>query len=104
MIVDGKVAQLNHPLTHYPVRDLGDAYIKVNRYAQAGAEKMIAAGRKPGFAAPFLRGFWSFFSTYVIKRGFLDGREGLINAIIHGDQTYQRYMRCWIMLRDKKSG
>ncbi|MCB1475412.1 MAG: glycosyltransferase family 2 protein [Rhodobiaceae bacterium] len=100
MIVEGSTARLHGALLHFPIETLQDAYAKINRYAEAGARKMVAAGKRPGFGAAFGRAFWSFFSTYLLKRGFLDGREGLINALVHADQTYQRYLRAWQMTKN----
>lgn len=102
LIVEGRIARLGGALLHYPIDSLQDAYEKINRYAEAGARKMVAAGKRPGFGAAFARAFWSFVSTYFLKRGFLDGREGLINALVHTDQTYQRYLRAWRMTRGQR--
>jgi hypothetical protein len=38
--------------------------------------------------------------TYVIKRGFLDGRLGLVLAISNAESTYYRYLKLWLMQRN----
>ena len=38
-------------------------------------------------------GLWAFFRTYVLQRGFLDGREGFILAVSNAEGTYYRYLK-----------
>ena len=40
-----------------------------------------------------LRGMWSFFRTWVLRAGFLDGREGFMLAISNAEGTYYRYIK-----------
>lgn len=101
MIPDGRVGRLREALLHYTMPTLGDAYTKADRYAEAGAVKLVAAGRRPSVAMAFARGGWSFFATYIIKLGILDGREGLINASIIAQQTLRRYLLAWEMTHRK---
>jgi hypothetical protein len=47
------------------------------------------------FASGITHGLWSFFRTYIIRRGFLDGREGFLLAVANAEGTYYRYMKAW---------
>ncbi|MCC0057565.1 MAG: glycosyltransferase family 2 protein, partial [Rhodobiaceae bacterium] len=53
MIVEGSTGRLDAALLHFPIGTLQDAYAKIDRYAEAGARKMVAAGKRPGFGAAF---------------------------------------------------
>jgi glycosyltransferase involved in cell wall biosynthesis len=83
VVCDGMVLRLNEPL--HPV----------DRYSSAGAEKLVASGRRVTFASGFLHGFWTFLRTYILRAGFLDGHEGLLLAIANAERTYYRYMKAW---------
>jgi hypothetical protein len=48
------------------------------------------------FATGILRGLWSFLRTYVLRLGFLDGREGFLLAVANAEGTYYRYMKAWL--------
>jgi hypothetical protein len=48
-----------------------------------------------------LRGFWSFFRTYILRAGFLDGREGFLLAVANAEGTYYRYMKAWLAGRKR---
>jgi glycosyltransferase involved in cell wall biosynthesis len=95
ILCDGSVARLDEPLLHYPVHRIEDALSRMDRYSSAGAEILVASGRKVSFASGITHGLWSFFRTYIIRRGFLDGREGFLLAVANAEGTYYRYMKAW---------
>jgi len=102
VICDGPVARLSEPLLHYPVGQIDDALSRMDRYSTAGAEMLIASGRRVSFASGIMHGLWSFFRTYVLRRGFLDGREGFLLAIANAEGTYYRYMKAWYGARSRR--
>src|SRR5262249_6787520 len=99
VLCDGRVLRLKEPLLHYPVDRIEDALSRVDRYSSAGAEKLVASGRRVTFASGFLHGFWTFLRTYILRAGFLDGREGLLLAIANAEGAYYRYMKAWLLAR-----
>ena len=38
-------------------------------------------------------GLWAFLRSYVVKRGFLDGRLGFVLAVYIAEGTYYRYLK-----------
>jgi glycosyltransferase involved in cell wall biosynthesis len=103
VVCDGRVLRLKEPLLHYPVDRIEDALARVDRYSSAGAEKMVASGRRVTFASGFLHGFWTFLRTYFLRAGFLDGREGLLLAITNAEGAYYRYMKAWLLARRERA-
>jgi hypothetical protein len=99
ILCGGPVARLKEPLLHYPIHRIEDALSRMDRYSSAGADMLVASGRKVSFASGIGHGFWSFFRTYVIRRGFLDGREGFLLAVANAEGTYYRYMKAWLRSR-----
>jgi glycosyltransferase involved in cell wall biosynthesis len=99
VVCQGPVRRLREPLLHFPVDRIEDALSRVDRYSSAGAEQMVASGRRVTFASGFLHGFWTFVRTYVLRAGFLDGREGLLLAIANAEGAYYRYMKAWLLTR-----
>jgi glycosyltransferase involved in cell wall biosynthesis len=104
VLCDGRVLRLKEPLLHYPVDRIEDALSRVDRYSSAGAEKLVASGRRVSFASGFLHGFWTFVRTYILRAGFLDGREGLLLAIANAEGAYYRYMKAWLLARRNPAG
>jgi glycosyltransferase involved in cell wall biosynthesis len=104
VLCDGRVLRLKEPLLHYPMDRIEDALSRLDRYSSAGAEKIIASGRRVTFASGFLHGFWTFLRTYIFRAGFLDGREGLLLAIVNAEGAYYRYMKAWLLARRDRVG
>jgi glycosyltransferase involved in cell wall biosynthesis len=104
VVCEGAVRRLTEPLTHHPVERIEDALSRMDRYSSAGAEKMVASGRRVTFASGFLHGFWTFLRVYVFRAGFLDGREGLLLAIVNAEGAYYRYMKAWLLARRGRGG
>lgn len=102
VVCDGAVARLGEPLLHAPVLRLEDALSRMDRYSTANAEMMMAAGRRVWFATGIVRGLYAFFSTYVLRGGFLDGREGFLLAVANAEGTYYKYMKAWLAGRRSK--
>jgi glycosyltransferase involved in cell wall biosynthesis len=96
VICEGRVAGLSEPLIHHPVEKLEDALSRMDRYSTAGADMIVQSGRRVSFATGILRGLWSFLRTYVLRLGFLDGREGFLLAVANAEGTYYRYMKAWL--------
>jgi len=87
VICDGRIARLAEPLIHHPVEKLDDAIARADRYSTAGAEMLLASGRRVSFLSGIAHGFYSFFRTYVLRAGFLDGREGFLLAVANAEGT-----------------
>lgn len=93
ILVAGPVGRLNNDLIHYSFRDLEQVLTVVNRYSSLGAEQKFAAGQRGGLTKAIFHGLAEFFSTYLLKGGFLDGRQGLMLAISNGEGTYYKYLK-----------
>lgn len=93
VLVEGPVGRLGNDLIHYSFRDLEQVLNVVNRYSTLGAEQKFAAGQRSGLAKAIAHGLAEFFSTYLYKGGFLDGRQGLMLAISNAEGTYYKYLK-----------
>jgi glycosyltransferase involved in cell wall biosynthesis len=96
VVCDGAVRRLSEPLIHHPVEKLEDALSRMDRYSSAGADMIVGKGRRVSFMTGILRGWWSFLRTYVLRLGFLDGKEGFLLAVANAEGTYYRYMKAWM--------
>ena len=101
MICDGLVERLSGHLLHYPVSRLEDALSRMDRYSTLGADMLATSERRVSFSSGIAHGLWTFFRTYVLRRGFLDGREGFLLAVANAEGTYYRYMKAWIAGRHR---
>ena len=93
LLVAGSLGQLRTPLVHLSYPDFESVLVKLNRYSSAGAREAHARGKRASLASAIGHGAWTFFRTYVLKRGFLDGAEGLMLAISNAEASYYKYVK-----------
>lgn len=93
LLVEGEPGRLRGELLHFAFADPEEVLRKVDQYSTAGAQRMHARGRKATLTGAVARGFWSFLRTYVLRLGFLDGREGFMLAVSNAEGTYYRYIK-----------
>ena len=91
--VEGSVGLLSAPLHHYSFPDLEAVLVKVNHYSTESARMLADRGRQASLAGAIGHGCWTFFRGYVLKRGFLDGREGFMLAVSNAEGSYYRYLK-----------
>lgn len=99
VVYDGDMGHLNGVIEHHPIRKLDDAIRRMETYSSLGARKLIDKGRRVSFASGFAHGGFAFLSTYCLKRGVLDGPEGFLNAVIHSQTVFWKYMKAWQLQR-----
>ena len=97
-------ASLNNHLLHraYPTLE---GYIEhMNHYSSLGAEMAVA--KKPsGFSLVdiLLRPKLIFFYNYILRGGFLDGREGFLLHLNHAAYVSWKYAKAWELTRGNKT-
>jgi glycosyltransferase involved in cell wall biosynthesis len=101
LVFEGEPRRLTAPLQHDSFRNLEDVLDKINRYSSAGAEQALASGRRSGLGKAVARGLWAFLRTYLLRAGFLDGREGFVLAVSNAEGTYYRYLKLMYLTESK---
>lgn len=86
-------------LLHNSMTNLTDALTKMNRYSGDRAADLRLGGRRGGVGAAFGHGIWAFVRSYLLRRGFLDGRLGLVLAALDAQASYYRYLKLWLAER-----
>lgn len=93
LISDGPVGTLRAHLMHEAFVDLEEVLHKVDSYSTWGAQTLAEKGRRAGLAKAVAHGLWTFLRTYVLRVGFLDGREGFMLAVSNAEGTYYKYLK-----------
>lgn len=101
LVAQDPVQRLSHDLLHYSFLDFSQVLAKVDRYSTASAQQMFDKGRRASPAGALVRGAWAFVRTYVLRAGFLDGPQGLALAISNAQGTYYRYLKLWLMGKER---
>jgi len=94
MLPDGcKIGQLNSAIMHHSYRDLSHALDKINRYSSYSAKIRIKEKKPASLIKTLFGTSWMFFRCFVLQRGFMDGRDGFVIAVINAQGTLNRGLK-----------
>ncbi|CAB3690248.1 MAG: glycosyltransferase family 2 protein [Achromobacter pulmonis] len=94
--------QLKGYFQHYPYDNLDALVTKINRYSSDAAAMMYAKGKRTGVFGALGHSFWTFVRIYLIRRGFLDGRHGLVLAVTAAAGSFFRYSKLMFLAEKNK--
>lgn len=91
-----KVEKLPGRLLHYSYKNSEDYFCRFNSYTTKIAENHFKNGKSstPSLGH-FLRPFLEFFSRYLLRLGFLDGKEGYTYALYSSLYAYVKYEKLY---------
>ncbi|HLP16308.1 MAG TPA: glycosyltransferase family 2 protein [Bacteroidota bacterium] len=95
LAIHGNIADLSQDLLHYTDPNLYHYFEKFNRYTTLAAEESFARGKRSGLSDLLVRPAWLFLKMYVLRRGFLDGMQGLILALLSSAYVFTKYSKLW---------
>jgi glycosyltransferase involved in cell wall biosynthesis len=102
VMAEGPLGTLRRPLLHEAIGSTEQMLEKMNTYSSASAENLRRAGRRSSLAAAIWHGVWAFFRTYVLRAGFLDGREGFMLAVANAEGAYYRHLKLMLLDQNKR--
>ena len=104
LVVSGRIGRLREPLMHEAITDLDQMLAKMNAYSTSSAHMKLAQGRRATLFTAVLHGVWTFVRTYIVRLGFLDGREGFMLAIANAEGSYYRYVKLMLLAEKAVNG
>lgn len=101
--ITGATANLRHAILHYAYPTLRAYIAHMNSYSSMQAEHLNAA-RPRGFDLVniLVNPVATFFYNYVVRLGFLDGREGLLLHLYHSAYVSWKYAKAWELSRNRR--
>jgi glycosyltransferase involved in cell wall biosynthesis len=102
--VNGRTANLRHAMLHYAYPTLRGYIAHMNSYSSMQAAHLNQS-RPRGFSLIniLVNPLATFFYNYVVRLGFLDGREGLLLHLYHSAYVSSKYAKAWEASRSRKS-
>ncbi len=95
--VDGSLGHLEGNLLHFTCDSLSEHLKTMDRYTTLAAEQLVGSGLKVTWGRLIFEPPWTFFNTYVLKAGFLDGVEGLAIANMAALYNFLKYAKARFM-------
>lgn len=93
VVVKGRVGTLKAHLEHFTYDSISDYLKRMDRYSELSAQQYLLEGKKVSWAEILFRTKFNFFKMWVLQRGFLDGSNGLILAVLYSYYTFVKYAK-----------
>jgi len=87
-----KEIPLRSPVKHYSYRSISDFLRKMETYSTLYAEENQHK-KNSSLMKAILHGGFAFIKSYVIKRGFLGGKEGYIISLYNAQTAFYKYLK-----------
>jgi glycosyltransferase involved in cell wall biosynthesis len=91
--VSGQVGRLQSEILHYTSDTLERLVIKTMAYAEDFVRHCAQDGRRVRYLDLLMRPAWRFVRGYLLRRGFLDGWQGVSVAWMGAFYTFLRYAK-----------
>ena len=95
------VERLQGDLLHYTYRDLHHYLVKSAGYARDWAAQRYARGKRASLWQGIGHAMGCFVRMYLLRGGFLDGRTGLLLALLSAHSTFVKYADLWLYSQPK---
>jgi len=101
--VNGSVGHLKSSLLHFTCNSLSEHLRSMDGYTTLAAQDIVARKKTVTYSRLLFDPAWTFFRTYVLKAGFLDGPEGLAIAYMAALYNFVKYAKARDMSPGRKS-
>jgi glycosyltransferase involved in cell wall biosynthesis len=88
-----RLATLKQVIFHNTMKDMSQVLMKLESYSSYGAQLAYQQHKKSSLLKAIGHGVWCFMRGYLLRLGFLDGREGFILAISNALGVFYRYVK-----------
>ncbi|WP_323640403.1 glycosyltransferase family 2 protein [Pectobacterium polonicum] len=95
--------KLSGDLLHLTCREFSSFQKKQLHYALAWAEERHSRGKRCRYSDIFIHTVFAFLKTWIFRAGFLDGKQGLLLAIVNSQYTFNKYTELWSLQKKNTS-
>ncbi len=93
--VDGSIVKLDDIIDHYLSFDYSQMIEKLNNYSTYTSNELYKNNSKVNYLTPVVHGISMFFKTFFIKRGFMDGMDGLVISVLSANNSFFKYAKLY---------
>jgi glycosyltransferase involved in cell wall biosynthesis len=93
--VKGRLGYLQAPLLHFSYQGIEDFVRRSQLYSTLAAQDLGRRGKRISGLQLFLAPLGRFCSMYFLHRGFLDGSDGFLLAVLYSYYVFLRSAKAW---------
>ena len=98
----GRIESLRGDILHYSFPTVSAHLQTIDRFSEISAREIVERGKRVSVLSPITHGTGAFFRFYLIKRGFLDGFNGLVVSLLSGVETFVKYAKAVYLERARR--
>jgi glycosyltransferase involved in cell wall biosynthesis len=91
------VKQLQGELLHYSFSTMEEHIVQNERFSTIVAESYHQAGKKTNYLKLLINPAWAFLYGYIIRKGFIGGKQGLVIAVNQARYTFQKHRKLLLL-------
>ena len=80
---------------YYP--QIEELIAQLRTYAEEWANQRHQAGKRCGYLSILTHTLGAFCKTWLLRAGFLDGKQGLLLAVVNAQYTFNKYTALWAL-------
>lgn len=93
--IEGKTGVLKNEIQHFPHQSVTDFLTEINYYSSLRAQEIKEKGKRVGVFEIISYPLAKFVVNYFLKRGFLDGVEGFVFAMMMSFHSFLVRAKTW---------
>jgi glycosyltransferase involved in cell wall biosynthesis len=97
------VKHLRGNILHYSYYTISEHTAQNNKFSTLAAESLFEKGKRTSLFNIVARPFWAFFTSYVIRAGFLDGLFGFVIAVQISHLTFLKHLKLYLLSKSINS-
>jgi glycosyltransferase involved in cell wall biosynthesis len=88
---NSEIGHLKGDLLHYSYYTKEDHYKQIQYFGKIAANELVKKGKSASIVKVLVKTVAQFFKSFVLKRGFLDGKTGFLISIRSAYATFVKY-------------
>ena len=96
------IRKLQGDLFHYSYSNMTNYLVKSASYGKAWADGKQQRRKSSTITQALLHGVGCFLKMYILKKGFLDGKQGFLIAVLSAHSAFIKYADLWIRDNDSR--
>jgi glycosyltransferase involved in cell wall biosynthesis len=101
-LIEGETDTFENFMLHYPHQTVSEFLSEINLYTTIRAKELLEKGEKVSLFKIIAYPKAKFIQNYLLRLGFLDGIEGLVQAILMSFHSFLVRAKLWTYLEKKQ--
>jgi len=93
IITQGKIGKLKNPMEHYTYKNLRTYLAKMDQYTTWSAYDRLHKVKRVTYFHLVLKPLYRFFTHYILRLGFLDGKTGFVISVFSAYSVFFRFLK-----------